>query len=176
WGAGMTYYEDIAPGAGRCAPRAWFDSDTARLSLNGDWSFRLLPRATGDEDFAAPGFDDAAWDRLPVPCNWPMHSYGRPAYTNEKYLFPIDPPRVPTENPTGDHRLVFDLPAGWPAGEAVLRFDGVDSCFKVWLNGHELGHGKGSRLPTEFPAGAALRPGRNVLAVRVHQWSSGSYL
>ncbi|MEN3304167.1 MAG: beta-galactosidase [Micromonosporaceae bacterium] len=173
------YWEDIEPGAGRCAPRAWFDSDAPRLPLNGDWRFRLLERAAASPAFAEPGFDDGDWDQLPVPSCWPMHGYGRPAYTNKKYLFPIDPPRVPTENPTGDHRLSFDLPDGWPAPQvssAVLRFEGVDSCFKVWLNGHELGHGKGSRLPTEFAVGDALRPGRNVLAVRVHQWSSGSYL
>ena len=170
------YYEQIDPGQGRCAPRAWFDSDAPVLSLNGQWRFRLLPRADADKEFACPDFDDRSWDLLPVPSCWAMHGYGRPAYTNEKYLFPIDPPRVPTENPTGDHRLAFELPASWPPGPAVLRFDGVDSCFRVWLNGQPLGHGKGSRLPTEFPVGDALRPGRNVLVVRVHQWSSGSYL
>ncbi|HKS98816.1 MAG TPA: glycoside hydrolase family 2 TIM barrel-domain containing protein, partial [Rugosimonospora sp.] len=172
----MPYYEQVTPGEGRYAPRAWFDSDAPRLPLNGDWRFRYAERATGDESFAAPEYPDGDWDLLPVPSCWPMHGYGRPAYTNEKYPFPTDPPRVPTQNPTGDHRLAFDLPAGWPDGPAVLRFDGVDSCFRVWLNGQELGHGKGSRLPTEFPVGGALRPGRNVLAVRVHQWSSGSYL
>src|SRR5690242_2941127 len=98
-GGGMTgYWEDIAPGSGRCAPRAWVGSDAARLSLNGDWRFRLAPRAGGPESFAEPGFDDGDWDLLPVPSCWPMHGYGRPAYTNERYLFPIDPPRVSTEN------------------------------------------------------------------------------
>lgn len=171
-----TYVEDTTPGEGRCPPRACFDTDAARLPLNGWWRFRLLPRAATGTDFAQPGFEDTTWDLLPVPSCWAMHGYGSPAYTNWKYPFPVDPPRVPTENPTGEHRLVFELPDGWPEGPAVLRFEGVDSCFKVWLNGRELGHGKGSRLPTEFPVGDALRSGRNVLAVRVHQWSSGSYL
>jgi beta-galactosidase len=170
------YYEDPAPGAGRCEPRATLDSDATILRLTGAWRFRLLPRADVEEGFAAPDFDDSAWVDLPVPSNWPMHGHGRPAYTNDRYPFPLDPPRVPTQNPTGDHRREFTLPAQWPSGAAVLRFDGVDSCFKVWLNGRELGHGKGSRLPTEFEVGDVLRPGRNVLAVRVHQWSSGSYL
>jgi beta-galactosidase len=152
------------------------DTDAPALRLAGLWRFRLLPRADAAEDFAADDFDDREWDRLPVPSNWPMHGHGRPAYTNDRYPFPLDPPRVPTQNPTGDHRTEFTLPAGWPAGPAVLRFEGVDSCFKLWLNGNALGHGKGSRLPTEFEVGHLLRPGRNVLAVRVHQWSSGSYL
>jgi len=172
----LPYYEDVTPGTGHCEPRAAFDSDAERLPLGGTWRFRLLPRADGDEDFTAPEFDDTTWAGLSVPSSWPMHGHGRPAYTNVLYPFPVDPPRVPTENPTGDHRYAFELPDQWPAGSAVLRFDGVDSCFKAWLNGVELGHAKGSRLPTEFEVGGVLRSGRNVLAVRVHQWSSGSYL
>jgi beta-galactosidase len=164
------YHEDISPGAGRCAPRAALDSDAPRLSLNGRWRFRWQPRIVPEDGFAAPGYAEDGWAELPVPSHWPLHGYGQPAYTNDRYPFPVDPPRVPTENPTGDHRLAFALPDGWPPGPAVLRFDGVDSCFKAWLNGTELGHAKGSRLATEFPVGDLLRPGHNVLAVRVHQW------
>ena len=160
-----------------CPPRAAYVSDAARLELDGPWRFRLAPAAdTHDDGFALPGHDDGRWDELPVPAHWQLHGYGAPAYTNVLYPFPVDPPFVPDENPTGDHRRTFELPADWPAGPAVLRFEGVDSCYRVWLNGVELGHAKGSRLPAEFAAEAALRPGRNVLAVRVHQWSAGSYL
>ena len=174
----LPYYEDFAPGAGRRPPRAAPRSDAPALSLNGGWRFRLAPRVVdAAEGFEAPGYDDTGWDELPVPSNWPMHGHGRPAYTNVRYPFPVDPPRIPTENPTGDHRRAFELPAGWPVGTpAVVRFEGVDSCFKAWLNGTELGWSTGSRLPTEFEVGELLRPGRNVLAVRVHQWSAGSYL
>ena len=172
----FVYYEDFGPGVGRCPPRAEFDSDAPSLSLAGAWRFRLLPRADVADGFETVDFDDTSWVELPVPSCWPMHGHGRPAYTNDRFPFPVDPPRVPTENPTGDHRREFVLPADWPTGPASLRFEGVDSCFVVWLNGCELGHGKGSRLPTEFEVGDRLRPGRNVLAVRVHQWSSGSYL
>ncbi len=102
---------------------------------------------------------------------------GAPAYTNTVYPFPVDPPRVPDANPTGEYRRAFALPADWPAtGRTVLRFEGVDSCFAVWLNGVRLGDGKGSRLPTEFDATDHLREGENTLAVRVHQWSAASYL
>ncbi|MEU0946699.1 glycoside hydrolase family 2 TIM barrel-domain containing protein [Streptomyces canus] len=177
------YVEDRSPGTGRLRPRAAFASDLPTIALDGDWRFRLasgLDDLTGD--FAAPDFDDTAWDLLAVPSCWQMTGlpgelrYGAPAYTNILYPFPVDPPRVPRQNPTGEYRREFDVPDGFPASAAVLRFEGVDSAFAVWLNGIRLGDGKGSRLTTEFDVSAGLRPGRNVLAVRVHQWSSGSYL
>ncbi|NYH53187.1 beta-galactosidase [Nocardiopsis arvandica] len=171
------YLEDFAPSRGTRAPRARFSSDAPSLDLNGTWRFRLLPRAeAGTDGFEAPGFDDSAWCDLPVPAHWQMHGHGSPAYTNISYPFPIDPPHVPDANPTGDHRRDFDLPKEWPRGPAVLRFDGVDSCFRAWLNGTELGFSTGSRLAAEFDVGHLLRPGRNTLAVRVHQWSAASYL
>ncbi|MGK5631712.1 glycoside hydrolase family 2 TIM barrel-domain containing protein [Streptomyces sp. URMC 123] len=183
-GTPTPYYEDVSPGRGVLPPRAWYaSSDARRLSLNGVWRFRLSPTATAHDDSFArtdydPGYDAPGWGELPVPAHWVLHGHGRPAYTNTHYPFPIDPPRVPTENPTGDYRFVFDLPGGpaaW-AGESVLRFEGVDSCARVWLNGQELGVFTGSRLPHEFAVGGQLRPRGNVLAVRVHQWSAGSYL
>ncbi|MGW7684130.1 glycoside hydrolase family 2 TIM barrel-domain containing protein [Kribbella sp. NPDC054772] len=172
----MTYWEDPGPGYGVLPARAAVRSDAPRLSLNGQSRFRWAPTvAEAAHGFEAVDFDDSDWDWLPVPSSWPMHGHGSPAYTNQKYPFPVDPPYVPDENPTGDHRLAFELPASW-TGSSVLRFDGVDSCARVWLNGVELGVTRGSRLPAEFAVGEVLRPGRNVLAVRVHQWSSGSYL
>lgn len=171
------YFEEFSPGYGFATPRAALASDAARLDLNGDWAFRFssvgLPEPDG---FELPDFDDAAWDRLPVPAHWQLHGYGRPAYLNIAYPIPVDPPFVPDENPTGDYRRVFGVPASWADTPAVVRFEGVDSCARVWLNGVELGVSRGSRLPVEYDAGAALRPGRNVLAVRVHQYSSGTYL
>ena len=173
----MSYVEDPAPGHGSVPPRAAFTSDAPSLSLNGTWRFRLSPGvAAAPEGVERDDFDDSAWDELPVPSLWQLHGHGRPAYTNVDYPFPVDPPHVPSDNPTGDHRLRFALPAGWPAGPAVLRFDGIDSCARIWLNGTELGITKGSRLPSEFEVGTLLRPEGNVLAVRVHQWSAGSYL
>ncbi|GAA4673392.1 glycoside hydrolase family 2 TIM barrel-domain containing protein [Phytohabitans rumicis] len=168
----FAYVESYAPGEGRRRPRADFLSDAPRLSLNGDWRFRLSPTAAGASDM-----DDSGWDRLRVPSHWVLEGYDRPLYTNTAYPFPLDPPRVPAENPTGDYRRHFDLPAGWPPdARAVLRFQGVDSCARVWLNGTSLGHSKGSRLPFEFDVTGLLRPAGNLLAVRVHRWSSGSYL
>ncbi|MGY0056808.1 glycoside hydrolase family 2 TIM barrel-domain containing protein [Streptomyces sp. LZ34] len=177
--AQLPYYEDVSPGSGGLPPRAWTaGSDAARLGLGGDWAFRLSPTATAeDESFARPDYDASGWDTVAVPGHWVLQGHGAPIYTNVLYPFPVDPPRVPTENPTGDHRRIFDLPEDWPAdGGAVLRFEGVESCARVWLNGQELGVFKGSRLPHEFAVGELLRPSGNVLAVRVHQWSSGTYL
>jgi len=170
----VPYYDDVTPGVGMMPPRSTADTDAPVLSLDGDWRFRLHPTADGG-GAAFPDVDDSEWDTLSVPSHWQLRGYGAPAYTNVAYPFPIDPPHVPDENPTGEYRREFTLPDDWPSGATVLRFDGVDSCFRVWLNGTELGHATGSRLPAEFPA-TGLRPGRNVLAVRVHQWSAGSYL
>jgi beta-galactosidase len=175
----LSYVEDVSPGRGALPPRSAHRSDAPALSLDGTWQFLLSPSATAapegieQDDFDA---DSGAWGTIPVPSHWQLQGHGSPAYTNVRYPFPVDPPRVPSDNPTGSYRRTFDLPDDWPAGPAVLRFDGVDSCGLVLLNGRELGVTRGSRLPTEFAVGELLRPRGNVLAVRVHQWSSGSYL
>ncbi|MFF7468043.1 glycoside hydrolase family 2 TIM barrel-domain containing protein [Streptomyces sp. NPDC008092] len=174
------YVEDVSPGSGALPPRAWYPvSDAESLSLNGSWRFRLSPTADAEDDsFAEPGYDAGGWAEVTVPGHWVLQGHGAPIYTNHLYPFPVDPPRVPTENPTGDHLRFFDLPEGWdPAdGGTLLRFDGVESCARVWLNGTDIGEFKGSRLPHEFAVGQLLKPAGNVLAVRVHQWSAGSYL
>ncbi|MFJ2393214.1 glycoside hydrolase family 2 TIM barrel-domain containing protein [Streptomyces sp. NPDC087843] len=173
------YVEDVSPGGAALPPRARYASSDARsLSLNGSWRFRLSPTADAQDDsFAVEGYDAGDWDRVLVPGHWVLQGHGAPIYTNHRYPFPVDPPHVPTENPTGDHLHTFDLPSDWPSdGGAVLRFDGVESCARVWLNGTDVGEFKGSRLPHEFAVGHLLKPEGNVLAVRVHQWSAGSYL
>ncbi|MGW4966512.1 glycoside hydrolase family 2 TIM barrel-domain containing protein [Nonomuraea sp. NPDC004186] len=179
------------PGAGRLKPRAGSASSARSIPLDGYWTFHLAPRLREMSDgFESPDFDDSAWATLRVPGSWQMEGlrgpdgtlrergqaqWGRPAYTNVIYPFPIDPPHPPDANPTGEYRRAFEVDrpgaASW-----VLRFEGVDSHFTVWLNGVELGWGTGSRLPTEFDVTHALREGPNVLAVRVHQWSAASYL
>ncbi|MFG2606095.1 glycoside hydrolase family 2 TIM barrel-domain containing protein [Streptomyces sp. NPDC048514] len=175
------YVEDVSPGRGALPPRARYaSSDAKSFSLDGNWRFRLSDTADAEDDsFAARGYDAGDWAEVAVPGHWVLQGHGSPVYTNHLYPFPVDPPRVPTENPTGDHLRVFDLPEDWPApsaGGAVLHFDGVESCARVWLNGTVLGDFKGSRLAHEFEVGRLLEPTGNVLAVRVHQWSAGSYL
>ncbi|WP_299036967.1 glycoside hydrolase family 2 TIM barrel-domain containing protein [uncultured Pseudokineococcus sp.] len=187
------HLEDTAPGSGRrCAPRARVRTDAPELDLSGTWRFRLWPTAAGGgEDDAAlaalsqPGADAGsadAWDELPVPSHWVLHGdgrYGRPWYTNVKYPFPVDPPHVPTENPTGDHLRSFTVPddAAWTDAERlVLRLDGVESAWRAWVNGVEVGTGTGSRLQQELDVTGVVRPGENALLLRVHQWSAASYL
>ncbi|MFJ9249898.1 glycoside hydrolase family 2 TIM barrel-domain containing protein [Streptomyces sp. NPDC101776] len=173
------YIEDVSPGSGALPPRAQYaSSDAKSLSLNGSWRLRVSATADAEDDsFAEEGYDAGDWAEVTVPGHWVLQGHGSPIYTNHLYPFPVDPPRVPTENPTGDHLHVFDLPSDWPSdGGAVLRFDGVESCARVWLNGTDIGEFKGSRLPHEFAVGHLLKPAGNVLAVRVHQWSAGSYL
>ena len=171
------YWEGFHPATGVRPARSWLRSDAQRLSLNGIWAFRLSPRADADTDFVTEGHTDSGWTQLTVPSHWQLNGHGRPAYTNVRYPFPVDPPRVPDDNPTGDYRRTFRIPDDWPTAALVLRFEGVDSCARVWLNGVELGVTSGSRLPSEFDVtSVALRDQENVLAVRVHQWSSGSYL
>jgi beta-galactosidase len=171
------YLTDFLPRRGTLPPRAWARSDAPELSLNGEWAFRLADRADGAEDFALPEFDTADWSRIPVPAHWQLEGYGAPAYTNRRYPFPVDPPRVPHENPTGDYRRSFEVPPEWDVERLLLRFDGIDSVGRVWLNGVELGVTSGSRLASEFDITAHVRrDGSNVLAVRVHQWSSATYL
>src|SRR3954471_22331689 len=125
------------------APRAWLRSDAPALTLDETWAFRLHPRADGPLDFVAPDYDDSGWHRLPVPSRWQLHGYGAPAYTNVRYPFPVDPPFVPDENPTGDYRLTFTLPEGFVDGgaRAVLRFGGVDSAVRggAGVRGGRLG-------------------------------------
>ncbi|WP_405080430.1 glycoside hydrolase family 2 TIM barrel-domain containing protein [Paenibacillus chitinolyticus] len=147
------------------------------LLLNGTWAFRY----TGSPEeapggFYEPEFDASAWDRLPVPSCWQLHGYGAPHYTDLYYPFPVDPPRVPTDNPTGSYRREFTLPDDWTDKDIVIGFHGVDSAYNVWLNGEYVGYGEGSRLTAEFDLTPFVRSGRNVLAVQVYQWSAGSYL
>jgi beta-galactosidase len=162
-----------APGSvSRLAPRAALRTDAPSLSLNGDWDFRWSPVADAP-DFADPD----GWGTLPVPSHWVLHGHGSPSYTNVQYPFPIDAPHPPDENPTGDHRRTFTVPSSFDgAARVLLRFDGVESHFRVWVNEQEVGWSTGSRLATEFDVTGLLRSGENELRVRVHQWSAASYL
>jgi beta-galactosidase/beta-glucuronidase len=145
--------------------------------LNGEWEFLYLENPESvPEGFAEEGFDTEFWDTLPVPSNWQMQGYGRPNYTNYNYPYPVDPPYVPNDNPVGLYRRTFNVPADWSGRRVFLTFDGVDSCFYVWMNGKMVGMSKCSHMPSEFDVTDYVRDGENLLAVQVFQWSDGSYL
>jgi beta-galactosidase/evolved beta-galactosidase subunit alpha len=170
----------------RLPARAWFvpaaDGEDANhssraCSLNGQWRFHLADSPlTVPAAFERADYSDEDWSSIAVPLNWQMAGFGRPHYTNVIYPFPVDPPRVPSENPTGCYRRWFDVPESWLAGRVVLRFDGVDSAMQLWVNGRDAGFSKGSRLPAEFDITDHVKPGLNLLAVRVCQWSDATYL
>ncbi len=144
--------------------------------LNGNWKFHYDPTpAEAPADFFRPAFDASQWDDIAVPGNWQMQGYGHPHYTNVQYPFPVDPPFVPTVNPTGSYRREFHISDDWQGQNLILRFEGVDSAFHVWVNGKAVGFSKGSRTPAEFDITKIAKPGANTLAVRVYQWSDGTY-
>jgi len=145
--------------------------------LNGVWKFHFAPSPEeAPAGFETEAFDAGAWDDIEVPLNWQYAGYGHHHYTNVQYPFPCDPPHVPTENPTGSYRREFAVPETLEGRRIILRFDGVDSLFYVWVNGREVGMSKGSRVPAEFDVTRFARKGRNTLAVRVLQWSDASYI
>src|SRR5450755_1962585 len=147
------------------------------MLLNGTWKFHYSPSpAEAPQGFYMDTYAVEQWDDLQVPSSWQMHGYGYPHYTNVNYPFPVDPPHVPTENPTGSYRRTFFVPDAWLKRYVTLRFEGVDSAFHLWVNGQTVGYSQGSRLPSEFDISAYVRSGENQLAVRVYQWSDGSYI
>ena len=173
-----------APGAGALLPpRAHLADDPGVLSLDGTWSFVYhrtdpTPWAHVEEPGDEPAVGDEA-DTIDVPSHWVLRGngrYGRPAYTNVDFPFPVDPPYPPEVNPVGDYHRTFELPDGWEDDLVALRFDGVESQASVWVNGAWVGMARGSRLAHECDITDRVHPGENTITVRVHQFSPGSYL
>ncbi|WP_052466308.1 glycoside hydrolase family 2 TIM barrel-domain containing protein [Mobilicoccus massiliensis] len=167
---------------GREPARSWRRDDPRATRLDGAWAFRFSPRPVdAPQDAHRPDVDDADWARIRVPSHWsllgeyPGADHSPPIYTNVVFPIPLDPPRVPDDNPTGDYRRWFDLDAGEDE-RVLIRFDGVESVARVHVNGTHVGDVAGSRLPTELDVTAHVRPGRNLLHVRVHQWSAQTYV
>lgn len=145
-------------------------------SLDGEWQFRL---------FECPEEVPASWlhvdlkgsNSIEVPGNWQLQGYDRPIYTNVKYPFPVDPPRIPSQNPTGCYSRDFNLPDDWrDSGQTRVIFHGVNSAFYLVCNGQFVGYSQDSRLPAEFDLTDFLKSGDNRIAVMVFRWSDGSYL
>ncbi len=148
------------------------------VSLCGDWDFRYY---SGTCELKEKFYEEDAgrgqgWDTIPVPSVWQMNGYDRHQYTNVRYPFPLDPPHVPYENPCGAYRRTFFWTADKKAPRTYLNFEGVDSCFYVWLNGSFVGYSQVSHSTSEFDVTEYLREGENLLAVLVLKWCDGSYL
>ncbi|MBC7234787.1 MAG: DUF4981 domain-containing protein, partial [Chloroflexi bacterium] len=147
--------------------------------LNGDWQFHWAPNPdAAPEAFYRWDYDASDWATLPVPSNWQLHGYGVPMYTNVQYHFDAsDLPRVPHDkNEVGCYRTLFDVPESWDDRQVFAVFEGVDSAFYLWINGQRVGYSQDSRLPAEFNITPYIRPGQNLMAVRVYRLSDGSYL
>lgn len=165
----------------RLPTRSYFIPKTSLL-LNGTWKFNYASTplaAPSLSEIAAPGDKTIQeWTDITVPGHWQLQGHGRPQYTNVIYPFPVCPPHVPTENPTGTYRRNFEVPGDWDAASQLrLRFDGVDSAYHIWVNGNFVGYSQGSRNPAEFDISADVkREGANEVVVKVYQWCDGSYI
>ena len=157
-------------------------------SLNGMWKFNWVawPQKR-PADFYKPSFDVSLWKEIQVPSNWQIQGYGTPYYRNAGYIFRKDFPYVMSmppknftayeeRNPVGSYRRDFDLPADWKGREVFLTFDGVDAGFFIWVNGEKVGYSVNSRNAAEFDVTKFVKPGKNMVAVEVYRFTSGSYL
>ena len=152
------------------------DSDRFQL-LNGSWGFRYYGSIYDlEEPFWEEGYPGTDYVHVPVPGTWQHAGFDAHQYTNYRYPFPADPPYVPQENPCGAYRHHFDYVPMEEAPEVFLNFEGVDSCFYVWLNGQYVGYSQVTHATAEFCVTHALREGDNLLAVLVLKWCDGSYL
>ncbi len=149
-------------------------SDRFQL-LSGTWQFRLFDSPEEVVPFQTGGLP-AGFREIPVPSCWQMLGYDRHQYTNVRYPFPLDPPHVPRENPSGAYRCRFHFTPDQRAPRVCLNFEGVDSCFYVWLNGSYVGYSQVSHSTSEFDVTSQIREGENDLAVLVLKWCDGSYM
>jgi len=145
-------------------------------NLSGVWKFKFYTSVyeVGDE-FYRTNYSVKGWDDIKVPSNWQMQGYDKPNYSDSDYPFPFDPPYVPNRNPAGVYVRDFDL--NIMKGKKVkLFFEGVDSCFYVWINGVMAGYSQVSHMTSEFDVTSYVKSGKNRIAVMVLKWCDGSYL
>lgn len=145
--------------------------------LNGEWKFKYYNSVLDlQERFFEADYEGKDYDTVNVPGVWQNYGYDKHQYTNTMYPFPFDPPYVPVENPCGAYIREFDYKKEEKAPNVYLNFEGVDSCFYVWLNGVYVGYSQVSHSTSEFDVTKVLKEGKNRLAVLVLKWCDGSYL
>ena len=186
------YYEDLSVLHENTMPaRAYFipaskrmdnlvehreESDRMQL-LNGTWKFQYFNSIYDvQEPFFEKDYDTENFDEIQVPSVWQMAGYDTHQYTNIRYPFPFDPPYVPQDIPCGTYAHTFVYHKDENAPKAFLNFEGVDSCFYVWINGSYVGYSQVSHITSEFDITDLLRDGENSIAVLVMKWCDGSYL
>ena len=186
------YYEDLSVLHENTMPaRAYFipaskrmdnlvehreESDRMQL-LNGTWKFQYFNSIYDvQEPFFEKDYDTENFDEIQVPSVWQMAGYDTHQYTNIRYPFPFDPPYVPQDIPCGAYAHTFVYHKDENAPKAFLNFEGVDSCFYVWINGSYVGYSQVSHMTSEFDITDLLQDGENSIAVLVMKWCDGSYL
>ena len=169
------------------APRAYFvpyhSSESARAgyrdnseyfkTLIGTWDFKYYRSVTEVPDPRSA--DIEFFEKLDVPMNW-QHALGREydkiQYTNVEYPIPLDPPYIPEENPAGLYRRSFTLTKEMLSGkDVIINFEGVDSCFYLFVNSSFIGH-----MTSEFNITDYVHEGKNEIFVLVLKWCVGTYL
>ena len=152
------------------------ESDRMQL-LNGTWKFQYFTSIYNIKDsFFEKNYDTENFDEIQVPSVWQMAGYDTHQYTNIRYPFPFDPPYVPQDIPCGAYVHNFEYSRDEKASKAFLNFEGVDSCFYVWINGSYVGYSQVSHMTSEFDVTDVLQDGTNTVAVLVMKWCDGSYL
>ena len=152
------------------------ESDRIQL-LNGAWKFQYFNSIYDIQDsFFEKNYDTENFDEIQVPSVWQMAGYDTHQYTNIRYPFPFDPPYVPQDIPCGAYVYNFEYSRDENASKAFLNFEGVDSCFYVWINGSYIGYSQVSHMTSEFDVTDILQDGTNTVAVLVMKWCDGSYL
>lgn len=177
------YYQDVKKvHVNTVAPRAYYvpqapDGSERIRFLNGTWEFRYYDSIYDlTEKFWEEGFCTEDFDKVTVPGVWQNYGYDTHQYTNIRYPFPLDPPYVPHDNPCGAYVCRFQYKKDTEAPRAYLNFEGVDSCFYLWLNGRFVGYSQVSHSVSEFDVTEYVYEGENKLAVLVLKWCDGSYL
>ena len=151
-------------------------SDRVQM-LNGMWKFRYFESIYDVKDaFYESGYDTSGFDEIPVPGVWQVAGYDTHQYTNIRYPFPFDPPYVPQDIPCGAYVHTFSYAKDKKAPKVYLNFEGVDSCFYVWVNGVYTGYSQVSHATSEFDVTDVIEEGENTIAVLVLKWCDGSYL
>jgi len=173
----------------RMAPRAYFFSyDSVKTAqtfqrelsshfmlLSGQWNFNYFTNPIlVPEEFYSQKMEQ--WGQITVPNMWQMEGHGDLQYTDEGFPFPIDVPFVPTDNPTGAYQRTFTLGENWNDKQTIIKFDGVETYFEVYVNGEYVGFSKGSRLTAEFDISKFVQQGDNLLSIRVMQWADSTYI
>ena len=152
------------------------ESDRMQL-LNGTWKFQYFTSIYNIQDsFFEKNYDTENFDEIQVPSVWQMAGYDTHQYTNIRYPFPFDPPYVPQDIPCGVYVHTFEYSRDEKAPKSFLNFEGVDSCFYVWINGSYIGYSQVSHMTSEFDVTDVLQDGTNTVAVLVMKWCDGSYL